>query len=120
MTFPTFSDTPTQTLGPYTEGEIPGTIQITFLDFAGDPIPITGYTIEWRIREANADISTTQVLIGAVADGPGGIGEYTWADGNLDTAGYYYGQMWAYSGTSIRYASEVFSFHVRDAVVTTP
>lgn len=120
MTFPTFSDTPTQTIGPYTQGEIPGSIEVTFLDYVGEPIPITGYTVEWRYRKAEAALATTSVRTGSVVDGPNGIADYTWVDADLDDPGYYYGQMWVYSGTTVRYASEVFAFHIKEAVVTTP
>ena len=104
------------TLGPYTAGEIPPPVVVTFTDAAGAPINITGYAVRLVYRR-DADTAVTRT--GAVDNGASGIASYTWVAADMATAGSYRADMWVGNGTN-RYASQPIAWVIREAVDTAP
>lgn len=108
----------TTTIGPYTTGEIPPPLTVTFTDSDGDPIDLDGYQARWVTRARGSDTEATAVAV-VDPDQQANTGQvtYTWVVGDLDTEGVYRGEMWVGNGTN-RYASELFEFDVRAAIAT--
>lgn len=79
-----------ETLGPYVGGERPEPWVHTFEDANGDPINISGWSVNvtWRVNGGD------QVeRAGSVVSGAAGTARHTWAAGDLDTAGIVAGEM---------------------------
>lgn len=73
----------TTSLGTFVEGEIPEPLEYQFLDSAGDPIDLTGFTATFhtRINTVETDLAAT------VSDDENGIVTHIWLDGELERQG---------------------------------
>lgn len=99
-------------LGSFVVGEVPPPIEYSYLDAAGDPINLTGYTATFSIVKGDGtDLSRTADL----SDGPNGEVTYIWVAADMDTAGVLRCEFKATNGTNTFY-SERFVGYVRAAL----
>lgn len=98
------------TIGPYTAGEIPEPLVVTFTDADGTAIDLTGYTARWVYEPRGGTAVTNNATITTPAAGQA---TYTWVAADLATSGFYNGQMWVGNNTN-RYASVIFQYQVFD------
>lgn len=100
-------------LGPFTEGEIPEPLTVTYTDAEGGALNLTGYDARWVFeRERDGALERMADVVAPAADGQA---RYTWVDGDLGEHGKYRAEMWVGNGTN-RFASEPFEFTVRRAL----
>ena len=106
-----------QRIGPYTKGEVPRPLDITFKDELDVVLDLTGFTkiafaievVDQTVAGLGAGTSSFQGLLTT------GVTRYVWDAADLTTAGLYRGQMWVEAVTPLtRYASEVFEWVVED------
>lgn len=105
-------------IGPFTTGEIPPLLEITFTDEDGTAISLNGCTAKFVITcvteegmanlgEGNSDIPDPS---------SSGKTTYTWDTNDMSRAGFYRGQMWVGDGQDgRRYASDLYEWWVEDA-----
>jgi hypothetical protein len=106
----------TQSIGPYTTGEKPAPLEYQFLDSAGSPMNLTGYTAEFHYQRSD---STATVGAAVVSDATAGKVTHTWTGSELSTPGTWWCQFWV-GNTTNRYASQRLEAVVRAAVGTVP
>lgn len=106
-----------RSIGPYTTGEIPEPLTVTFTDVDGAPINLSGYEALWITRAGNSAPRSSAADVAADQAATPGEVTYTWVDGDLDEAGNCRAEMWVDNGVN-RLCSELFSFHVRAAIET--
>ena len=104
-------------LGPYVVGEEPAPLDYTFLDSAGAPLDLTGYTAAFRCREKFTDGVFSAAA--AIPTGTDGLVEYTWSGSEFPTSGHYFAELWAGNGTN-RFASLRIQFDVAASVGDAP
>lgn len=106
-------------IGPYSVGEIPQPLQITFVDFDGNPLDLTNFAVDFVI-ESIGGTTPTDVGSGAATkpDAGAGVTQYAFIAADCLTAGRWRGQMWADNGT-VRLASVEYWWDVND-VTTAP
>lgn len=105
-------------LGPYTTGEKPGAVTITFTDSAGAALNLTGYAARLVYRlETSATASATIVIL-ADANASGQV-TFTPPIPTSGDGGVYVGEAWAGNGTT-RLASEPLKWTVRPAAGPIP
>ena len=112
-----------QLIGPYRKGEIPPPLVVSFKDYLGNAIDLTGYAVRWVYRQHTSagwpDYTATDpvavVQIGSLLNGPLGQAQYAWVVGDFSTVGYYEGEMWAGNGTN-RYSSVRYQWQTYDAI----
>jgi hypothetical protein len=115
-------------IGPYTAGEIPPPIVVTFKDSSGAALDLSAaqWVGKWVSRrhkpgasgEFASDDPAAVTVDAAVNHGTGatkGQVTYTWVAADFATDGNYEGQMWVGNGTN-RYASERFTWSTRSAI----
>lgn len=104
---------PVQRIGPYTKGEIPAPLQVTFTDENGTALDLTGYSLTFRLTRVDAAV-VTPAGTAEFTSPSGGVARYTFAAGDLATAGLYRAQFWASiaGGSPRKYASDIFEFFV--------
>lgn len=104
-------------IGPYSVGEIPIPLQISFVDFDGNAIDLTGYTADFVIEKIDSELSTDvnlgQGAASIIVPETGGIAEYVWAEADFDNPGRFQAQMWVGNGVR-RLASIEFFYDVFD------
>lgn len=94
-------------IGPYTVGERPEPIRVTFLDFEGNPLDLTGYSVDFVI-EAISGVAESNIGQGAasiVAPSANGVTQYAWIEADFLNPGRYRGQMWVGNGGAQKIAS---------------
>lgn len=99
-------------LGPFSVGEKPEPLLITFTDVDGTAINLNGYDSDFVVEAV--DQTVTGLGVGTATlntDGTDGVVKYTWGAADFATAGFFRAQMWVGNGTN-RYASCVYSFFV--------
>lgn len=69
----------TTDIGTFTEGEIPPPLEYQFLDEAGDPINLTGYTATFHTRIGGVDTDLTA----SVSDPAEGVVTHVWVADEL-------------------------------------
>lgn len=119
------SDAPLLTLdlGDYTQGEIPDPLSYIMLDYAGDPIDLTGLTGAFDLRRLGDSI-VHKTGAGVVDIDPDQVlnrGRITWtaAAGDFDDAGLYVGEFIAAS-VSDEHRSVRLTWRVHSAVESDP
>ena len=104
-------------IGPYVVGEIPSPLEYSFLDSAGQPINLTGYTAKLVVRPTD---SNTPASYGATVSAPlAGTVTYTWDGTELAQPGPHWAEVWVGNGTN-RFASLRLEFTVRGPVGAVP
>lgn len=101
-----------RTLGPYTTGEIPEPLVVTFTDDEDVAINISAYTAKFVIKAPGTAAVTKDAV---VTDGTAGEATYTWVEDDLETPGATTAELWVGNGTN-RFASERFVFVVKPAL----
>lgn len=101
-------------LGAFAAGEIPPPLEVTFTDYDGNALPLTGFTTLAMNIEA---IPVVSVTLGtgsiAVTDAANGIVEYTWVEDDMIEPSDYTAQVWVSNGLN-RYASDLLIYTVYD------
>ncbi len=106
-------------LGAFAEGEVPPDLQITFTDFDGNAVNLTGFaSIQMNIEEELAGDGFGTGGITAT-DAAGGEVTYVWVRADMTTAGEYTAQAWVNNGTKY-FASDLFTYSVYDGPGTQP
>ena len=103
-------------LGPFSVGEKPLPLLMTFTDFDGNAIDLDGYTADFVIEKIDADEATDSDLGSGTTTIPtpaSGITQYAWHENDFQYAGRYQGQMWVGDNTN-RLASIEFWWDVVD------
>lgn len=111
----------TLTIGPYVVGEIPAPLEYQFLDSAGSPINLTGYTAKFqRGVKANAtNYVSVATLNATVTDAANGKVTYTWVAADFSGPGTYGGMFYVGNGTN-RFASLLITWITCAAVDVAP
>lgn len=107
----------TVTIGPYTLGEKPSPLVYQFLDSAGSPINLTGYSAEFHFQRSDSSSSSTGAAV--VSDAANGKVTHTWTGTELSTAGTWWCEFWVGNGTN-RYASVRMTATVRLQIGAVP
>lgn len=111
--------TDTVDLGSFADGEVPEPLVYAFLDAAGDPIDLTGYTATFSLKVGDADAQTLPATVSTPLEGEV---THTWLDGELERQGSY-GRVRAEfvvtNGTNT-YVSLKMTGHVRRTVYVAP
>jgi hypothetical protein len=107
---------PKVTIGPYVMGEKPAPLTYQFLDSAGAPINLTGWTAKFSYQEHDGPAVTANA---AITDGPNGKATYTFSGAEFYSAGRYRAQMWV-GNTANRFASVDIDFNVAVSVGAAP
>lgn len=107
-------------LGAYAAGEIPPPVEVTFTDFDGAPIDLTGFGTRQMNIESIPPVpgplgGNTPILV----DGPGGVVQYQWTATDMATPADYTAQLWVSDGT-FKYASDLIIFTVYDGPGVAP
>lgn len=104
------------TLGPYTHGEIPPPLVYTYEDNQGALAPITGFTGKFVLLKAGA---SDAVIRDVDLDSAHSTVTYVWEDDDFDAVGTGFGQFWVYGqidGNDQKYASVDYEWDVEEAV----
>ena len=107
---------PIQRIGPFTLGEIPLTLSVTFQDSAGNAINLTDYNAETVIEGVDDTEDLTPSGETVILDPTGGIVEYSWGESDFMTEGQYRAQIWVAKDTGgerKQLASDLFEWFVR-------
>ncbi len=105
---------PVQRIGPYTIGESPISLEITFKDSLGAVLNLNGYTAKISITKADGSGDVVSAGTATVSDAPNGKTNYDWGDADVATAGHFRLQMWVNNATSgVTLASDLFEYFVR-------
>ena len=102
-------------LGAFAAGEVPPDLAISFKDFDGNAISLSGYSAEIRIQEELGALVGSGAII--ISDPGNGIATYTWVQDDMLVVGQYTVQAWVLEGataTSKRYASDLYTYTVYD------
>lgn len=102
----------TDTLGPYTRGEIPPPLVYTWEDNEGVAAPITGFTGKFVLLKAGA---ATPVERTVTVDAVHSTVTYVWQDDDFDAEGTGIGQFWVFgttAGNHQKYASVDYEWDV--------
>lgn len=103
-------------IGPYVVGEKQPPLVYQFRDANGAPIDLSGFAVEFTVRERNgAPASYT----GTLYDAANGQVSYAWTGSEWPTPGRYLAEFFTGNGTN-RYASLLIMFTVRAAVGAVP
>ena len=102
-------------LGAFAAGEVPPPLEISYTDFDGLPVPLTGYTnLQMNIEEelgANQNPLGTGGIV--LTDDVGGVVTYTWVRDDMLDVGEYTAQAWVNNGTNY-FASDLYKYSVYD------
>ncbi len=103
----------TVTIGPYVVGEKPAPLVYQFLDSAGAPIDLTGYTVQFHYRRSDSGSAVTGAAV--LSEPAAGRVSHVWTGTEFDTPGTWWAEFWAGNGTQ-RYASARMQAVVRAVV----
>ena len=106
-----------QRIGPYTKGEVPRPLDITFKDELDVVLDLTGFaSVEFEIEAVDQTVAGLGAGTSTIeSPETAGVTRYVWDPADLTTAGLYRGQMWVQAALPLtRYASEVFEWFVED------
>ncbi len=104
---------PVQRIGPYTVGESPITLEITFKDSLGVVINLTGYTAKFAITKADGSGDVMAAGTATITDEAGGKTDYDWDNADI-AKGHFRAQMWVNNAsTNVTLASDLFEYFVR-------
>lgn len=106
----------TDTLGPYTRGEIPPPLVYTYEDNQGALAPITGFFGKFVLLKAGAAEAVTRDVTLNATDS---TVTYIWEDDDFDAEGTGSGQFWVYGVTDSndqKYASVDYEWDVEAPV----
>lgn len=107
---------PSLCIGPYVVGEKQPPLVYQFLDSDGAPIVLSGFAVEFVVRERSGPPSSyTGTLYNAV----NGQVSYAWTGAEWPTPGRYMAEFFVGNGTN-RYASLLINFTVRAPVGAVP
>lgn len=107
----------THELGPYTEGEIPEPLVVTFTDADGNAIDLTGYTAKLvHLLPDGTDTTSAATVTSAAA----GQVTYTWGATDLAAAGLHKAVVWVGNGGTRKLASKHYTFEVVSSPGTIP
>lgn len=106
---------PTETaLGAFAQGEVPPPLEITYLDFDGNPVDISSYNLHMNIEEDLGGVDPYGTGVNAFVDtGADGKVTYTWVRADMADVGEFKAQGWAENGTNY-YASDLYLYSVYD------
>ena len=114
--------TPTITeLGAFAAGEVPPALQITFTDFDGLAVNLTGFAnlqcnVEEELAANQNPLGTGSIVL---TDGPTGIVTYTWVRDDMLDVGEYQLQAWIDNGV-LYFASDLYKYTVYDGPGSPP
>ena len=100
-------------------GEIPNPLVYQFLDGAGAPLSIVGYTAKVNIAEEAGGLSVSNATA-VVTDGPNGKVTYTFTGNEFPTPGHWQIEIWVGNAGTRRYASVLILVDVRGAIGPVP
>lgn len=109
-------------LGSFTVGEVPPTLEYQFLDAAGVPISLVGFTtaqFNWGSWIGGTPTTGSVVGLAAVSDALNGRVTHDWTGDEFATAGRHVGQFFVNNGTS-QLASYVIEWQVCAGVGLAP
>lgn len=103
-------------LGAFAAGEVPPALEISFTDWNGQPVDLSGFaTVQCNIDEeldsAANPLGTGNIIV--VGDGTGGVVKYTWVRDDMLTPGEYTLQAWTSNGVNY-FASDLYLYSVYD------
>lgn len=108
-------------LGAFAAGEVPPPLQITFRDFDGNAVNLTGFgNLQMNIEE---ELGANQNPLGTgtitATDAPNGVIEYTWVRDDMLDIGEYTAQAWVDDGVNY-FASDLYTYSIYDGPGTPP
>ena len=103
-------------IGPYVVGEKQPPLVYQFLDSSGTPIDLSGFAVEFIVRERSG---TANSYAGTLYNAANGQVSYAWTGAEWPTPGRYVAEFFAGNGTN-RYASLLITFTVRASVGAVP
>lgn len=108
-------------IGPYVVGEIPIPLEYQFLDSAGNPINLTGFTAKFQRGERGmtSPFLNAVTVNAVVTDAINGKVTYTWVAGDFASPGPYAGMFFVGNGTN-RYASWQINWTTCQSVAPAP
>lgn len=108
---------PIQQIGSFAAGEIPPPVIHQFIDRAGDPLPLTGFTATAFIHVNPAGTEAAAGGTVEIIDFDDALVRYTWAASDMATPASYRLQIWVENaGDTERYASDMFAYEVYDGI----
>lgn len=107
----------TVTIGPYVVGEKPAPLVYQFLDSAGAPMDLTGYSVEFHYRRS--DSPTVTVGAAVLTEPEAGRVSHVWTGSEFSTPGTWWSEFWVGNGSN-RFASARMQAVVRASVGTAP
>lgn len=110
---------PTVEIGPYVTGEIPTPLEYQFLDSAGNPINLTGYTVRFQRGEIDGTFTNAVTVNAALTDAVNGKVTYTWVAADFPYPGRFGGMFFVGNGAN-RYASWLITWTTCASVDTPP
>ena len=110
---------PTIEIGPYVVGEVPIPIEYTYVDSAGAPINLVGYTAVFQRGEIDGAFVNAVTQIAAITDAANGKVTYTWTAADFLHPGRFGGMFFVGNGTN-RYASWLITWTTCASVDTPP
>jgi hypothetical protein len=112
----------TVVLGSFTVGEVPPTLEYQFLDAAGVPISLVGFTVarfNWGLWLGGTPSTGSVTKIATVSDALNGRVTYAWDGDEFASPGRHAGQFFVNDGIT-QYASLVIEWQVCAAVGAAP
>lgn len=104
-------------IGPYVVGEKPVPLVYQFLDSAGAPIDLTGYTATFSYVRCDGGIPATGAA--TVTSPTAGQVTHAWTGAEFPEPGPYWAEFWA-GNTTNRFCSLRLEYLVRSAVGAVP
>lgn len=108
-------------LGAFSAGEVPPLLEISFTDFDGVAVDLTGFSNkQMNIDEelsANSNPLGTGTVV--VSDPVNGVVTYTWTKDDMADPGEYTAQLWVDNGTNF-FASDLYIYSVYDGPGVNP
>lgn len=98
-------------IGPYSTGEIPEPILVSYKDATGTAIDLTGFSAAVAIEAIDQTVAGLGAGAVTITDPAAGVVRYVWAAADFTTDGCYRLQLWVGNGTN-RYASVPFEYFV--------
>ena len=112
--------TTTLRLGPYTQGEKPPPVELTFTEEDEvTPINLTGFSAKFQWRETGTEQADATTVDADITGAAAGEVTYDWGDGGTDDVGTFIAQFWVGNGTN-RYASKRIEYTVQESVGVAP